>query len=169
MSLAKKTSLAQSLRHNAPKLHFKDIIYDIFKNKLTTYKSRQQYARGLAISGFSSVLITQSNLEILNIANFMSRLENLGFIFATLPWLGALYIWDKHIRYSLISRTKLPLFDNILYLSIVPLCLALDTNLISQSNNILGLALLALSAKLYSPARKRRSYYCKKAIDKRTK
>ncbi len=163
------SSLAASLRQSNAKASIKDIIYDILNVHNYSMKTRTIIARCIYGSGFTAALAINTAGNILTLPQFSLRADNFGLIAAIAPWLFGLYVWDKHLRHSIISRKKPNIMDRFLFLSIVPILLILDTPLTTLQNNILTLAAFSLAALFFSPLRKRRSYYTKKHIDKRTK
>lgn len=163
------SSLAASLRHSSAKMQINDVLYNIFNLHNYSTKIRTIIARCAYGSGFAAALAINTADNILTLPQFSLRTGDFGLIAAIAPWLFGLYVWDKHIRHSIISRKKPNIMDRVLFLSIVPILLILDTPLTTLQNNVLNLAAFGIAALFFSPLRKRRSYYTKKHIDKRTK
>lgn len=169
-NITQNTSLASCLRIKPrQKTHFKDSSFDIFKVSALQLK----YRKKVALLCFAAAMILSfSNpaaLQNLSLPTLLTRLEMGGFIFAAVPLLAIAYIIERVV--SLNNRVKgqiSPLYSTI-FIAPPLIVTALDSGALGAPYNILNLFFFAAATALLWPSKKRRSYYTKKHIDKRTK
>jgi|TARA_R110002126_G_scaffold13118_7_gene57304 hypothetical protein len=129
---------------------------------------RKKYAVMTFAIGIFVTLSSSMHLDALSMPSLLTRLDMAGFIFAALPFLAILYMAERIIRGYKATRTQLNPFYNFIFVAPFGIIAVLDSGLINASYNVINIFAFALSAGLLWPTKKRRCYYAKKHIDKRT-
>jgi hypothetical protein len=167
---AHKTSLAESLRGNrGERFQFKDILYDIFNEKFFNLKHRRRmaaicFSAGVLLS-FSTSPLTQS----LSLPPLLTRLNMAGFLVGVLPLLALAYVIERVIRLHSQTKGQISPVYKFIFIASPLILLLLDSGLSGAAYNICNLFFFTAATALLWPLKKRRSYYTKKHIDKRTK
>ena len=160
-------SLAESLKSKHSKHNISDVFYDIIniRNDFTLKRniSAISLLAGIALSAF----LTDKHTA-LELPNLIQRYDKMGLILALFPILTFFYFLERTAVRHIASRKRLSHINATIMFAPILLLIALDLGLINSSYNIISCALLLTATFLLWPQKRKKSYYTKKHIDKRT-
>lgn len=162
-----QNSLANNLRSKQKSDQLNDIIKDIIKyKKLRTRRiaSTVLFAAGLGIS-----LFAPTSQNALNIVTALERYQSGGILLCVAPLLGYLYLIEKAVTRHIATHRHISAYDCGLMVLPLIFIAAIDINLLPLNYGLANILSCSLASVIMWPTKRRRRYYKKKHIDKRTK
>lgn len=162
-------TLAACLRNKqAQPSIFNDTAFNIFNRKLFCFNLRKKYALAAFGTGVATTIFSPNITNALSMPTMLARLDMAGFLFAALPFLAVLYLIDRTLRSYKATKSELSPIYNFMFITAPCLIALFDSGIIGAPFHMINLAGFALATALLWPTKRRRNYYSKKHIDKRT-